>query len=140
MALVSIMAAGCGNLEEYSTPTEVFEATFGAKPGPTVRGLQAYGRAFRDNSMCCLRFQVPRSQLNALLGTSFTTLTGDEFAARISNAGISGPIPVWWKPLAGTSTVFLESGAFPPGFTQSQALVSYDPTSRTAHVYWDGSD
>jgi hypothetical protein len=140
IVLIALVSSGCGSLEEYGSPVEVFEATFGVKPPPSIKGLQAYGRAFADNSTCYLRFQVPRPQLNGLLGPTFMALTHGEFESRIAGAGIFGPTPAWWLPLAGTPTIFLTSGALHPGFTQGQALVSYDPTSQVVHVYWDGMD
>ena len=137
---LALVPSGCSSLEEYGSPVEVFEVTFGVKPAPPIRGLQAYGRTFADNSTCYLKFQAPLPQLNGLLGPTFTKLTPSEFRSRISGAGICGPTPAWWTPLAGSPTGFLESRAFHPGFTQGQALVSYDPTSQVAHVYWDGMD
>lgn len=131
IAGLALLLAGCGDLEEYGSPGDVFEATFGVKPGPSIQG---------DNSTCHLRFRSPLPQLNGLLGASFTKLTADEFASKTSGAGISGPTPAWWTPLAGSPTVFLESGAFHPGFTQGRAFVSYDPSSQVAHLYWDGVD
>jgi hypothetical protein len=138
--LIALLTSGCGRLEEYGSPAEVFEVTFGVKPAPSILGFQAYGRAFADNSACYLRFQVPRAQLNGRLGATFKTLTLGEFESRIAGAQISGPTPAWWLPLAGTPTVFLTSAAFHPGFTQGQALVSYDPSSQVVHCYWDGMD
>ena len=140
IAGLALLLSGCGDLEEYGSPGDVFEATFGVKPGPSIQGLQAEGRAFRDSSTCYLRFRSPLPQLNGLLGASFTKLTADEFASKTPGAGISGPTPAWWTPLAGSPTVFLESGAFHPGFTQGRAFVSYDPSSQVAHLYWDGID
>jgi hypothetical protein len=135
---MAFVSAGCGNLEEYGSSGEVFEATFHVQPPASIRRLQAYGRTFADNSTCYLRFQISQPQLNGLLGTSFTTLTLDEF--RISGGSIAGPVPAWWTPLAGSPTVLLRSGAFQRGYSQQQALVSYDPSSQVAHVYWNASD
>ena len=137
---LALSLSGCGDPEEYASPAEVFEATFGVKPPPAILGLQAYGRAFGDNSTCYLRFRTSRAQLNGLIGPTFVPITAAQFASDISGAGIAGPIPPWWKPMAGAPTVFLRSGGFHPGFTQGQALVSYDPASQVAHVYWDGLD
>lgn len=131
---------GCGDPEEHASLAYVFEATFGVKPSSAIQGLQAHGRAFGDNSACYLRFRVSRAQLNGLLGPSFVPITAAQFESNISGAGIAGPTPPLWTPLAGTPTVFLLSSGFHPGFSQSQALVSYDPASQVAHVYWDGLD
>ncbi len=130
---------GCG-MDEYSSATDVYKATFGDKPGLPVRGLQAYGQAFADSSTCYLRFQAPQTQLEAMLGDKFIPMTDSEFESRISGASIAGPTPVWWKPFTGSPTVFLRSGIFHPGFTQGQALVSYDPKTQIVHIYWDGLD
>jgi hypothetical protein len=66
-------------------------------------------------------------------------LTLAEFESRIAGAHISGPTPDWWTPLEDSPTVF-QSGAFHPGFSSGQALVSYDPSSQVANAYWDGVD
>lgn len=139
-ACMASAIVGCGDLEEYGTYADVFQATFGTRPPPAIRGLRAYGRAFGDNSTCYLRFMTPRAQLDGLIGPGFAPITADEFESSISGAGIAGPTPPWWKPLAGTPTVFLRSGGFHPGFSRGRALVSYDPASGVAHVYWDGLD
>ncbi len=55
---LALIPSGCSDPEEYGSPVEVFEATLGVKPVPSIRALQAYGRTFADTSTCYLKFQV----------------------------------------------------------------------------------
>jgi hypothetical protein len=58
----------------------------------------------------------------------------------MENAGIVGPTPSWWTPLAGSTTEFMNSASFHPGFGSGQAYVSYDDSTHVVCLYWDGVD
>ncbi|AGA28523.1 hypothetical protein Sinac_4326 [Singulisphaera acidiphila DSM 18658] len=100
VAIVAPLAEGCGNLEDYPDPESVFEATLGVPPGPSISILQAYGRAFRDNSACYLRFKASSAAFSSLTATGFTPISKEEYKTKIQSGSISGPTPSWWNPLS----------------------------------------
>jgi len=142
LAIVAMLGlGGCGS--DISTVHDAeftFEQTFGSKPSPAISKLQGGCSAFRDSGHCYLRFQCPRKEFNRLRPASFTDMTKGAFSTEITNAGITGPIPLWWTPLSGTSNEFWSSSAFHPTFFRGDALASYNDATQTAHFYWDGWD
>jgi len=140
-AIVVAILPGCGiDLETSRNPEYAFERTFGTKPPPAVGALQGEISGFRDWGTCYLRFKCFQSYFYTLAGTSFNTIPRNDFVAETSNAGISGPTPVWWTPLPAVGGVFLKSTTFHPTFSRGTAFASYDPATGVAHFYWNGSD
>jgi len=137
--LVLLLAEGCGYLEEYPDPESVFEATFNTPPGPNISSLQAYGRGFRDNSYCYLRFKISSADFSSLTANGFTPISKKEYQDE-TKGSITGPIPTWWNPIQDSPTVFLHSTSFHPTFSQGRAIVAYSPKTRIVNFYWDGID
>lgn len=138
--LLPLAIAGCGSIEEYGSPSAVFEATFGAPPGPAIRGLQGEGRSY-DVTVCYLRFRASRQTLDALTaGGGFRPISGDEFRRATAGAALSGPRPGWWDPPASAPTAFFTSGRFHPNHARGRALSCYADVGQVVHVYWDGID
>ena len=137
---LALLPLGCGAFDDVPTSAQVFESTFGAPPGPSIGDLQAFGRTYGNNVLCYLKFRTSREPLDRLLGSTFKELTDREFRAKASGAGVVGPIPTWWQPMAGSPTDFLESHVFHPGCKAGHALVSYDSRSQVVHMYWDGAN
>lgn len=136
----SVFIPGCGDPEAFGSPASVFRASFGVDPDPSIMDLRGEGRGYADSTTCYLKFRATRPTLDRLLGDSFADLTAGQFGAKTAGATIAGPSPSWWTPLAGSPTVFLESANFHPPHARGKALVSYDPASQVAYMYWDGSD
>jgi hypothetical protein len=134
------LVGGCSSLEEYPDPGSVFEATFGARPGPGVAILQAYGRAFGDNAAAYLRLKASPAAFAALTARGFMPIPAAEYQTEIQGGSLAGPIPTWWAPLKDSPTIFLFATRFHPGYSQGQAIVAYDATNQIAKFYWDGSD
>jgi hypothetical protein len=130
-----LLVAGCGT-DEYQDPRSVFQATFQTTGGPGITILQANGRAWGDNSDCYLRFKASASNLSALMGTGFRTITAREYF----DSGTVGPVPAWWNPSADQPTVFYHSGAFHPSYREGQAITAYNPQTQIVNFYWDGND
>ncbi len=139
LLVLSLAAIGCGDPEKLGTPEEVFRVTFGRAPGPTIVGLKGSGSLGRDWATCFLTFQVSPAEWNGLIGPTFATITREEFVRAL---GGEQPIPraMWWAPGGTPPTVCQTSSAFHPGFAQGVALMSYDPTTQVAHVYWRAVD
>jgi hypothetical protein len=104
-----------------------------------ISDVQYDGRDWRNSANVYLRFRTPRALLLKLIGPGFHPISRDVFRRGTENAGIIGPTPSWWRPLAGSPTLLLYSTSFHPGgFSRGQAYVSYDDSTHVAHVYWDG--
>ncbi|WP_406700685.1 hypothetical protein V5E97_17990 [Singulisphaera sp. Ch08] len=135
VAIVPLLSEGCGNLEEFPNPESIFESTFNAPPGPSISLLQAYGRGFRDNGACYLRFKASSATFASLTAKGFTPISQADFKAKIRSGSISGPTPSWWNPLKDAPSIFLDSGSFHPTFSSGQAIAAYDPKSQIVNFY-----
>jgi hypothetical protein len=82
------LLCGCDSLEEYPDPGSVFEATFGARPGPGVAILQAEGRAFGDNTSAYLRLKASPAAFAALTATGFMPITAEDFKIKTQGGSI----------------------------------------------------
>ena len=140
LTLIAI-AIGCDmNIDSYPDSESVFRETFNSPAPQSVTNLNGVGFAFGDNSANYLRFNTRLSTANKLMGTTFVPITAKTFLDETSNAGITGPTPLWWKPATNATTKFYSSTGFHPTFSSGQAYYSYDSNSQTIHVYWDGLD
>jgi hypothetical protein len=78
-AVMCPVLCGCDSLEEYPDNGSVFEATVGARPGPGVTILQAYGRAFGDNATGYLWLKASPGAFAALTGRGFMPITAGDY-------------------------------------------------------------
>lgn len=139
VALLLIASCSFFDITKSLNPVSAFEITFGHKPSANITILQGTTYAFRDSGYVYLKFTCTKSELVALLGTDFTSITSTEFAEQTTSGSISDPIPAWWTPLP-QATEFWQSDTFHPTFSKGVGLAAFDPTTMVAYVYWDGWD
>lgn len=131
------LSLGC-DPEAVSSSNTCFVATFGSPPGSQVRNLQAYGNEGRDDAWYWLSFQCPPLELHRLIGKTFKNISAQRYQDKMRH---NFTPPAWWKPCSNPPCVFMESSGFHgfnPTYSEGNAYISYDPSSKVAWVFWNG--
>lgn len=127
---MSLSIVGCGDLDEVSSPHEVFQMTFPGQDELLVWDLQAFGWQGRDDTACLLKFKVAQDDLKTLFGGHFKPITDDGSIAR------SNPKLPWWTPLAGPPEILMESSSFHSDNESGHCYYTYHIKSQTCYLSW----
>ncbi|MBO0861113.1 MAG: hypothetical protein J2P21_22040 [Chloracidobacterium sp.] len=126
------------NIVRNSSPSLVFESSFGFSPTSDVKELEGGRSIFGDSGETFLRFRASRQTIQSIVaGRRLYEIDENMFMSQAPHDSASQS---YWKPFDGKPTLFYESQRFDDSFGSSSAILCYDESAGVAHFYWIGVD
>ena len=131
-------------LIRVSTPSVVFERSFGFKPTPDVSNIKSSYWYFADTGLIYLEFKTSPETLQRIIDRGLKTTTAENFKS-ILTSGLSKSGPRWWEPLKDASAQFFYAERKPDtmasqDFASETELLSYNPRTGLVFYCFSGID